>query len=59
MLKCVVFYLFTVAYCIEELGPDYVIGNEEEGEKAAPDEPNVRNSRFINLLLQFSEHICL
>ncbi|KAH9639201.1 hypothetical protein HF086_014065 [Spodoptera exigua] len=29
-----------IAYCIEELGPDYVIGNEEEGEKAVPDEPN-------------------
>ncbi|KAH9639205.1 hypothetical protein HF086_014069 [Spodoptera exigua] len=35
-----------IAYCIEELGPDYVIGNEEEGEKAAPDEPNTRKRKL-------------
>ncbi|KAH9641652.1 hypothetical protein HF086_009998 [Spodoptera exigua] len=34
------------AYCIEELGPDYVSGNEEEGEKAAPDEPNTRKRKL-------------
>ncbi|KAH9639203.1 hypothetical protein HF086_014067, partial [Spodoptera exigua] len=35
-----------IAYCIEELGPDYVIGNEEEGETAALDEPNTRKRKL-------------
>ncbi|KAH9639202.1 hypothetical protein HF086_014066 [Spodoptera exigua] len=29
-----------IAYCIEELGPEYVFGNEEDEETAALDQPN-------------------
>ncbi|KAF9413098.1 hypothetical protein HW555_008540 [Spodoptera exigua] len=29
-----------IAYCINELGPEYVLGNEEDEETAALDEPN-------------------